>query len=113
MFRFSLAPAHKSKVNFWRLTTGVTFTAGGGTCVDLAQLGVATSIMLLGYSVLGAFPPNFLTFVHVLIGIVALVLLVLFSSGLIFFCRQKSWFDLILGIVLLIPFVILPGRYDG
>jgi hypothetical protein len=75
--------------------------------VSLAQAGVATSIILLGYSVLGAFPPSYLAFVRVLIGIIACVLLILFSSSLIFFYRQRSWSDLILGIVLLILFGFL------
>lgn len=151
MFQFSLAPANKSKVRFWRITTGVTFTAGGGTSiaaivpkikealpegmiveqfthmavavalavglvllffprvltVSLAQLGVATSIMLLVYSVLGAFPSSFLTFVRILIGLIALVMLILFSGGLTFFYRQKAWSDFFLGIVILVPFAFL------
>jgi hypothetical protein len=75
--------------------------------IALAQSGVATSIMFLVYSLLGAFPPSYLTFARVLIGIVALVLVILFSSGLAFYYREKSWSDLGVGILLLILFIFL------
>jgi hypothetical protein len=151
MFPLHLGPGSKDKVRFWRIATGVTFTAGGGTSIaaivprikevlpagmiieqythmaaaaafvaglplyffprvisiSLAQKGVAASLILLGCSLSGAFPPNFTHYLRVLLGIVVCVLLVLFSESFGFFARQRSKSDVVLGIVLLIPFVYL------
>ncbi len=151
MFPLHLAPANKKEVLFWRIATGITSTAGGGTSiaalvprikdalpsgmiveqytcmalavalvaglplyffprvisVSLAQKGVASSLILLGCSLSGAFPPAFAQFLRVLLGVIACVLLVLFSSSIGFFARQRSCGDVVLGISLLIPFVYL------
>lgn len=151
MFPLHLAPANGEKVSYWRIATGVTFTAGGGTSiaalvprvkevlpagmiieqythmavavafvvglplyffprvisVSLAQKGVAASLILLACSLSGAFPASFAQFLRVLLGVVVCVLLVLFSGSIGFFIRQRSWSDVALGIILLLPFVYL------
>jgi hypothetical protein len=75
--------------------------------VSLSQLGIATSLIYLGCSVAGVFRPDYVNTLEVILLLLALVFVVLFSSGLGFSIKQSSWSDLLLGIFLLVVSVYL------
>ena len=75
--------------------------------LSTAQLGVATSVMLIASSVAPAFPAPYPFFISVLLGVVSCVLLVVFSGGLFYAARQKSGSDFTVSLVLLAAFLFL------
>ena len=62
--------------------------------VAAAQLGVAIGVMLLACAFAGAFPSDYQTLFRALSAIVACVLLMVFSGGLLYAVGRKSWSDL-------------------
>ena len=75
--------------------------------VSLAQMGVATSLMYIGYAFTGAFPPGYELVITAILSLVAFVFLILFFSGSLYLYREKCWSDLFVGSLLLAVFVIL------
>jgi hypothetical protein len=75
--------------------------------LSAAQLGVATSLMLLACSAAGAFPASYGMFFDVLLVTVSFVLLILFYGGLQYAARRKAWSDLAAGTAMLAPFMFL------
>jgi hypothetical protein len=69
--------------------------------VSLSQLGIATSLIYLGCSVAGAFRPDYVNTLELILLLLALVFGVLFLGGLFYSIEQRSWSDLLLGIFLL------------
>lgn len=69
--------------------------------IALSQLGIATSLIYLGCSVVGAFRPDHINTLELILLLLALVFLVLFLSGLLYVIKEKSWSDLALGFLLL------------
>jgi len=75
--------------------------------VSLAQLGFATGLVYIGYSVLEVFRPQYDVVLIAVVLIVALVLLIVFSSGILYYHREKSRSDECLAVVSLLLFVTL------
>lgn len=75
--------------------------------VSLAQLGVATSLMYLGFSLTGAFQAEYRIVITMVLILVATVFFVLFYSGIQFIYRQGRWSDFFLGVLLLLSFAAL------
>ena len=73
---------------------------------SLAELGVATAVVFLGYSVFPVFVGLNLV-PRVLVTIVAIVLLLVFSTGVREMYRLKSKSDVALAAVLLLSFFVL------
>ena len=75
--------------------------------LSLSQIGVATSLMYLGYAMTGAFPAGFQIVVIILQIVVALVFLIIFSSGPIYLAKEKCWSDFAVSLGGLIVFFCL------
>jgi hypothetical protein len=73
--------------------------------VSVAQLGFATSLMYLGYSLLGVFLPDYRLVLNALLILVAFVFIVIFSSGPVYYYKERSWSDLALGVGNLFVFI--------
>jgi len=70
-------------------------------CLSLAQMGYASGLQYLGFSLLGVFVHGY---GHVLIGLMvllAILFVILFSDGLKYYLSLRSWSDVALSIVFL------------
>ena len=75
--------------------------------VSFAQMGVATSWLYLGYGFTGALPSYYESVITFIFFLLALVFIVLFLGGILFWYREKLWSDLTVGSVLMVAFVVL------
>jgi hypothetical protein len=73
--------------------------------VSFAQLGSATSVVYLGFSLSGAFQADYRGVITAILLLMDVVLLVLFSSGLSFLNREGERSDVFLGLFMLIVFL--------
>src|SRR5258708_24433786 len=75
--------------------------SGKIVCLSLAQMGYASGLLYLGFSLLGIFVH---CYEHVLIGLMlllAVIFVVLFSDGLRYSISLRSWSDVALGVIFL------------
>lgn len=109
-----LVPAGMLQEQFIYMALAIAFITGlplyafsRVLCVSLAELGFATSLMYLAYSLLGVFPPNYRLILTIVVIVVACVFLVLFKSGASFFRELQSMSDFWLAVVQLFIFFCL------
>jgi hypothetical protein len=74
-------------------------------CASFAQLGSATSVIYLGFSLSGAFQPDFRGVLTAILILMDLVFVVLFSSGLCFLKKYGDSSDVFLGVIMLLAFL--------
>jgi hypothetical protein len=75
--------------------------------VACAQLGLATSLVYLGYSATGAFQPDFTFVINSILVILAVVFLIIFSGGSIDLARNRCWSDFIVSIFVMLIFLMI------
>ncbi len=73
-------------------------------CLSFAQMGFASGLQYLGFSLLGVFAHGYQSVLIGLMILLAIMFLVLFSDGLRYYISQRSWSDAILGGVFLLFF---------
>lgn len=76
-------------------------------CVSCAQFGLATSLMYLAYSVTGAFQPTYAFVINLIIFVLAIVFLILFSSGSTDLAKNRCWSDFIVSVFGLLAFLVV------
>lgn len=76
-------------------------------CVSLAQMGFASGLQYLGFSLLGVFAHGYEPVLIGLMVLTAIVLAVVFSQGLSYYANQKSYSDLLLGCGMLASFFVI------
>jgi hypothetical protein len=99
---------------FLYMAVGIAFITGLPLLIfpkvltlSFAQMGFAASLLYLGYSLLGVFIRGFEIVPRILLVLMALIFAVLFSDGLRFAYRDKSWSDFWKDLAILLLFIVI------